>query len=67
MYCTCAINVLWLQNYTLSRTALGKSLLVTGDGLCSNRAMHPWNGTPPLGLVSDCAQIYQGHESALAQ
>lgn len=44
-----------------------EKLLVTGDGLCSGRAMHPWNGPPPLGAAAECAQIYQGRESALAQ
>lgn len=67
LYCTCAVNVLWLQSYTWRCGVPGKSLLVTGYGLSSDRAMHPWNGIPPLGLVSECAQIHQGRESALAQ
>lgn len=47
VYCTCAINALWLQNETPRCAALGKSRLVTGDGLCSSRATRPWNGTFP--------------------
>lgn len=67
MHRTCAINVLWLWNYTQRCGVLGRSLLVTGNGLSSDRAMHPWNGIPPPGLASECAQIHQGRESALAQ
>lgn len=63
----CVVPVLLMCSGYRITPGVGKRLLVTGDGLRGDRAMHPWNGIPPLGLASECAQIYQGHESALAQ